>query len=542
MLTNVLNKVYNRKDIRLPANGIVLRKVYYSTFYKGETLVESVAKQYIEHLLTYAHKHGLIHAMDITLSRNLILDLLKINSPWNEQNNATDTLPPTDIDTILAPILDYACDMGFIEQNTTTQRDLFEGKIFAHLTPRQSEIETTFKNIHNTQGIECATDYFYNLSKATNYIKTNRIKKDLYWKHPTPYGDIEITINLSKPEKDPRDIAAQKEKEQSQYPKCLLCIENVGYAGHINHPPRQNHRILPITLGGEQWFFQYSPYSYYNEHCIPLNAAHIPIKISQSTFVKLFDFLEIMPHYFIGSNSDLPISGGSILSHDHFQGGKHRFALDRAKPTKTFKIGAVQASILNWPMSVIRLNGEKNDLIQTATNILSSWGSYNNQPLEIISHTQNTPHNTITPIARLNKNSYELDLVLRNNRTNNEHPLGIFHPHSHLHHIKKENIGLIEVMGLAILPGRLKKEISIIEDILNDKCCATQAPDHHKQWVTELAMEMTNKDTCPDDVIKTSIGNKFVEVLCNAGVFKQDQQGQNAFEDFVKQSGGVPCK
>ena len=496
--------------------------------------------QNVKQLLAYAELHGLLSGMDIILAENLILDLLQIKTPWDNG----ETTPQTDIDAILAPILDYALEQGLISQDTVTARDIFEGRIFTFLTPRQREIETDFKDIQKNEGIEKATDYFYSLSKATNYIKTNRIKKDVYWKHQSPYVDMEITINLSKPEKDPKDIAAAKDAPTG-YPKCLLCIENVGYPGHMAHPPRQNHRILPITLGGEQWYFQYSPYSYYNEHCIPLNAQHRPIQISEATFVKLFDFLEIMPHYFVGSNADLPISGGSILSHDHFQGGRHKFPIDFAKVEKTFKIGEVHAHILAWPMSVLRLVGDKDEILKTASKILAEWRNYSNESIEILSHTNNTPHNTITPIARVNQGQYELDLVLRNNRTNDKHPLGIFHPHNEVHHIKKENIGLIEVMGLAILPGRLKGEIEDIKEILRGRREITASLDQHKDWIRELKasdksiVSQQNAESSINDLIKHSIGNKFVEVLRHAGVFKEDMEGREAFTKFVIKCGGV---
>ena len=455
----------------------------------------------VEQLLMYAEKHNLAEGLDITLARNLLLDLLQIPAPYHGE-----PLPAVkNITEILSPLSDYAFARGLIEENTVTRRDLFEAKIMGMLIPRNNEISKKFFALKEEAGTSAATDYFYNLSAATNYIQTERIKKNLSWLTPTDFGELQITINLSKPEKDPRDIAKALTDASATYPECLLCVENVGYAGHLNHPARQNHRIIPLTLGGEQWYFQYSPYLYYNEHCIPLNAKHVPIKIGQATFEKLFDFLEIFPHYFVGSNADLPIVGGSILSHDHFQGGRHTFPIENATVLREFSFeNGVTAEIIKWPMSVLRLKStDRNLLTKTAVHILGKWRGHADG--DIIPYSGSTPHNTITPIARI-KQGYELDLVLRNNRTCEEHPDGIFHPHQNVHHIKKENIGLIEVMGLAILPGRLADTLPIDAEELRRR--------------------------------ELYIGENFLEALTHAGVYKTTQGGLAGFEKFIKLCGG----
>ncbi|MCL1863142.1 MAG: UDP-glucose--hexose-1-phosphate uridylyltransferase [Defluviitaleaceae bacterium] len=428
----------------------------------------------IEPLLKYAENEGLISGLDIILARNLLLDLLDIKNPADSDFDTTKSLS-----NILAPIFEYAgC-------KTITECDLLEGRIMGILTPRQQEVTTKFYSLLQKQGD--ALDYFYKLSCATNYIKTERIKKNLAWKHNTDFGELEITINLSKPEKDPKEIAQAITQKDVSYPKCLLCIENVGYAGHINHPARQNHRIIPIDLCGEDWYLQYSPYAYYTEHCIPLCGEHRPISINKTTFEKLLAFLELFPHYFVGSNADLPIVGGSILNHDHFQGGRYNFPIEKAKSIKSYTLMGIKAEILKWPMSAIRLKSKNSKhIINASTAILEKWRGYSDESVGIFAHSGNTPHNTITPIARINADGeYEFDLVLRNNRTSEEYPDGIFHPHPHVHHIKKENIGLIEVMGLAILPGRLAQEVE-------------KAPDEQKNYMGEV----------------------FLEVLTHAGVFK----------------------
>jgi len=451
----------------------------------------------IERLLKYAENHGLITGLDIIIARNTLLELF--DCPPFEGETAGDFC---DLDAILNPLLDYAHEKGLIEHNNTTCRDLFEGKIMGILTPSQAEVEATFLSLEKSKGIQAATDYFYTLSSDTNYIKTKRIQKNLHWMHKTDFGELEITINLSKPEKDPKEIALAGQAASTNYPKCLLCIENVGFAGNINHPARQNHRIVPVALGGEDWFLQYSPYLYYNEHCIPLCAQHRPIAINASTFDRLLDFLERFPHYFVGSNADLPIVGGSLLSHDHFQGGRHTFPIEKARAIKAYTIMGVHAEMIKWPMSVIRLKSKcRQKITAAAVAILEKWKNYEDASADIIPYSGDTPHNTITPIARMNAaGEYEFDLVLRNNRTTEQYPDGIFHPHPHVHHIKKENIGLIEVMGLAILPGRLAS------DVLN-------APSRK--------------------ALEAEIGDIFLEVLTHAGVFKTCDKGFEAFERFI---------
>ena len=453
----------------------------------------------IDQLLKYAENHGLVSGSDIIMSRNLLLDLLKINQPATYDSGLCHD---TDLESILAALLQYAYENGLIEDNTTTYRDLFESKIMGILTPRHAEVIAKFNAFSNKAD---AVNYFYALSKATNYIKTARIQKNLRWMHPTECGELEITINLSKPEKDPKEIAKALTATEKTYPKCLLCVENVGFAGHINHPSRQNHRIIPITLGDEDWYLQYSPYAYYNEHCIPLCGQHRPIAIHRGTFEKLLDFLQLFPQYFVGSNADLPIVGGSILNHDHFQGGRHKFPIEKAAAYAEYTLMGVKAELIKWPMSVIRLSSKhRSEIVNAATDILAKWRGYEDETVNIIPYSGKTPHNTVTPIARINsQNEYEFDLVLRNNRTNADYPDGIFHPHPHVHHIKKENIGLIEVMGLAILPGRLATQLN----------------------VTDRSGEMAY------------IGETFHEVLKHAGVFKSDSSGMEAFHRFLKTCG-----
>ncbi|WP_315116308.1 UDP-glucose--hexose-1-phosphate uridylyltransferase [uncultured Clostridium sp.] len=512
----------------------------------------NVAKE-VERLLQYALKHKLIEKWDVISSRNTLLDLLNIDEPYDkvlESENFHSVTP------ILNNILDYANECGLLSINTTTYRDLLDSKIMGLLMPRQSEIVNKFYNIYNTEGAKKATEYYYNLSTDSNYIRIDRTNKNLYWKENTPYGDIEITINLSKPEKDPRDIAASKLKENSNYPKCLLCLENVGYAGHVNHPGRQNHRVIPINLGEEQWYLQYSPYVYYNEHSILFYEKHIPMSITEKTFERIVYFLDQFPHYFIGSNADLPIVGGSILNHEHYQGGKHTFPMVKAPIEYYFENEEfihVKGGIVKWPMSVIRLSSKnKNQLIFLSNKILNLWREYKDEALEILPYSmiqgEKFFHNTITPIGRINSiGEYEIDLVLRNNRTNEEHPYGIFHPHSYLHHIKKENIGLIEVMGLAVLPGRLNEELKEIENILMegvkrlDKIREDENSNMKKHlfWIESMIYKYENictKDYAKE-IIKREIGEKFIEILSDAGVFKRDKDGMEGFIRFMKEIG-----
>lgn len=504
-------------------------------------------------LVQFGRERGLLGEGDDVVATNALLDLLRVEEPYSGE------LPQQQEESvtgILERILDYAAETGILPDNSTTYRDLLDAKIMGLLMPRQSEVEREFWRNGQEQSIEAATDRFYQLSVDSNYIRMDRIKKNQYWLAPTEYGDMEITINLSKPEKDPKEIAAERSLPQSNYPKCLLCVENVGYAGRLNHPARQNHRVISIQLAGEPWFFQYSPYVYYNEHCIVLSASHTPMKVSRNTFVRLLDFIGEFRHYFVGSNADLPIVGGSILNHDHFQGGRHKFPMEKAPVEKEYTHPAypqLKAGRVKWPMSVIRISSpSKKDLIQVADDLLNGWRGYSDPAVGVYSETDKdgvkTPHNTITPIARKNADGeYELDLVLRNNRTSEEHPLGIFHPHENLHHIKKENIGLIEVMGLAVLPGRLKQELEAIRDILTGKTPFSseikEQPEHalhkHADWIAELAEKYGTKleEQKGALVLQTEVGNKFTEVLGDAGVYKRDSLGLAAFDRLMEQMG-----
>ncbi len=460
----------------------------------------------IEILLSYAKRHSLIDELDGIVARNALLALFDFSEPWNAilEEELSD-----EIDDILAPLLDYAYAQGRFPDNTTLYRDLFEDQIMACLTPRQSQWSQKFYRDLAAKGHVAAAEELFSLSKATNYVKTRRIAQNLYWKTPTIYGDLEITINLSKPEKDPKEIAAALAAPPSSYPACLLCLENIGYAGGLTHPPRRVHRVVPITLAEEAWYLQYSPYQYYEEHCIALSKAHTPIAITRDTFVRLFDFTDILPHYFIGSNADLPIVGGSILSHDHFQGGRHTFPMELAAEERFFahpKYPGLKLSVLRWPLSTLRLRGvNKAEVIEACDALLKAWQNFSNPELDILSHTNGTPHNTITPVARRESDgTYRMDLILRNNRTSDEHPDGIFHPHKELHHVKKENIGLIEAMGLAVLPGRLAQQVLSSED---------------------------------QEGKRQEIGDIFAKVLEHSGVFKRDEKGQAAFDAFLLSMG-----
>ncbi len=446
----------------------------------------------------------------------------------------------TDLEGILQRMLDHAYEVGMMEENTVAYRDLMDTKIMSTLLPRPSEVIRRFYELYK-ESPQKATDYYYKFSCDSDYIRRYRIKKDIKWVAFTEYGDLDITINLSKPEKDPKAIAAAKTAKASGYPKCLLCRENEGYAGRLNHPARQNHRIIPVTIQNDRWGLQYSPYVYYNEHCIVFNGKHVPMKIEHNTFCKLFDFVKQFPHYFVGSNADLPIVGGSILSHDHFQGGHYEFAMAKAPVEKTFQVDGfadVEAGIVKWPMSVIRLTGTDTDrIIALADVILDKWRAYTDEEAFIFAQTDGEAHNTITPIARKRNDKYELDLVLRNNITTKEHPLGVYHPHAELHHIKKENIGLIEVMGLAVLPARLKKEMEALKeailagrDLRSDEVLAK-----HADWAEQFATKYDKIDRSNiDEIVEKEIGLVFMQVLSDAGVFKRTEQGQEAFERFIK--------
>ena len=490
---------------------------------------------YIAALAEYGLKTGLITADDRIFAVNSILAALGLDD-YEEPEN----IPHMELEEILKGLLDFACSKNIIP-DSIAYRDLFDTKLMACLTPRPSEVIAKFKADYAVSPVT-ATDNYYKLSRDTDYIRRYRIAKDIKWKTETEYGELDITINLSKPEKDPKAIAAAKNAKQSGYPKCLLCPENVGYAGRLNHPARQNHRIIPVDICGEPWGFQYSPYVYYNEHCILFNTKHTPMVIDKKAFEKLFDFVSKFPHYFIGSNADLPIVGGSILSHEHFQGGNYTFAMAKANIEKEYKIKGfedVTVGRVKWPMSVIRLRSTDTDrLVELADNILTKWRGYTDEAAFIFAETDGEPHNTITPIARKNGDMYELDLVLRNNITTEEHPLGVYHPHAELHHIKKENIGLIEVMGLAVLPARLKNEMQQLADVLVTKGVSAVRSDpvleKHADWAEDFCSRRTVNADNVHEVIRDEIGKVFAKVLEHAGVYKRTPEGEAAFDRFVE--------
>jgi UDPglucose--hexose-1-phosphate uridylyltransferase len=488
------------------------------------------------------------------------MDMLDITEPSHTEEPINESDIPETATPILEALLDYAADKGLLPENTMTYRDLFDTKLMGVLMPRPSEVIERFNNIRKKHGIKEATNDFYALCQNSDYIRVSRIARNLKWNYDSPFGTLEITINLTKPEKDPKEIAALKSAPQSNYPKCALCPENVGYAGRINHPARQTLRTIPLILDGEKWHFQYSPYVYYNQHCIVLSEQHVPMQITGKTFRRLFDFIKLFPHYFIGSNADLPIVGGSILNHDHFQGGYHTFPMEKA-PIELELINSqypdVKAGIIHWPMSALRLSARDSaSLEELAEYILNLWRKYSDPDADILAESINekgekVPHNTITPIARMNKKGlYELDLVFRNNRTSLEHPLGIFHPHAELHHIKKENIGLIEVMGLFILPGRLQKELKYIQEILTgtkkldrEELSNPAHPLHqHFHWIQELISVYGTEveDQQAKAIIEKAVGEKCVKVLEHAGVFKATPEGRDAFKRFLKTAGFTP--
>ena len=487
--------------------------------------------QAIADLVAYAVRTGLIEEADRVWAANGLLEALGL-SDWKEPASRERAL-----EEILKDILDWAVESGRIEDGTTS-RDLFDTKLMGRLTPRPSQVAKTFWEKYNDSP-EAATDWYYQMSQNSDYIRRYRIARDVKWVASTPYGDLDITINLSKPEKDPRAIAAAKAAPQSGYPKCLLCRENEGYAGRMNHPARQNHRIIPVTIDGKDWFFQYSPYVYYNEHCIVFNGQHVPMKIDRSAFRKLLDFVKQFPHYFVGSNADLPIVGGSILSHDHFQGGRYTFAMEKAPVEQAVSFPGfddVEAGIVKWPMSVIRLRCADDDrLVDLAEKILTVWRGYTDEAAFIFAETDGEPHNTITPIARKRDGKFELDLVLRNNITTEEYPLGVYHPHQELHHIKKENIGLIEVMGLAVLPSRLKGELADLADALVESrdIRADEALEKHADWAEELKTRYTFTRENAMDILQKEVGAVFATVLEHAGVYKCTDEGRAAFLRFI---------
>lgn len=497
----------------------------------------------IRELVQYGLLTGLVAKEDEIYTTNKLLELFgeeEYPFEFGEETERTEEEAVKRLPELLTEMMDYAVNKGIMQEDGVVYRDLFDTKIMSCLVGRPGEIIRKFWAEYE-KSPEAATEFFYKFSQDTDYIRRYRVCKDEKWIAPTKYGDLDITINLSKPEKDPKAIAAAKLAKQSGYPKCLLCVENEGYAGRINHPARQNHRIIPITINDSKWGLQYSPYVYYNEHCIVFNSQHIPMKIEHNTFVKLFDFVKQFPHYMLGSNADLPIVGGSILSHDHFQGGHYEFPMAKAEVERTFVVKGfedVKAGVVNWPMSVIRIWGKDTDrLIALADVILDSWRGYSDEASFVFAETDGEKHNTITPIARKRGEDYELDLVLRNNITTEEHPLGVFHPHANLHHIKKENIGLIEVMGLAVLPARLKKEMADLEDAIlaGADIRKDEILEKHADWVEEFLPKYqdVNAENI-HSIIQKEIGLVFMQVLEDAGVYKRTEEGQAGFDRFIE--------
>ena len=484
---------------------------------------------YLTALVEYGLKTGLIQDCDRTYIVNQLLMTMGLDSYEEE------AAPSMELEDILAGLLSDAVSRGVIEDNITA-KDLFDTKLMGVLTPLPREVRAKFAALY-AEDPQKATDWYYTLSQDTDYIRRYRIKKDLRWKTATEYGDLDITINLSKPEKDPKAIAAAKAAPQSGYPKCQLCPENEGYAGRMNHPARENHRIVPITVAGANWYLQYSPYVYYNEHCIVFNAKHTPMVIDKSAFSKLLDFVTLFPHYFVGSNADLPIVGGSILSHEHFQGGHYSFPMELSPVEREIRFAGfedIKAGIVKWPMSVIRLDGaDKARLADLADKILRAWRGYTDADAFIFAETDGVPHSTITPIARRRGSDYELDLVLRNNITTKEHPLGVYHPHAELHHIKKENIGLIEVMGLAVLPARLKGELQGLEEAILAGKPLTGDLEKHAAWVEELKARHTFTPENTTAILREEVGKVFAKVLEHAGVYGRNEAGQAAFLKFI---------
>lgn len=496
-------------------------------------------------LLDYAEDHRLVEREDREYTLNRLLEICAMEAPECAQPPRAES--PETATPILTPILEIAAARGLFP-DSGEQRDLFSAKLMGALTPHPQMVRERFERLYQSAGAQAATADFYQLCRSVDYIRVDRIAKNLRFFHDSPCGELEITINLSKPEKDPRDIAAARSAKQTGYPRCMLCVENPGYAGRIGFPARQNHRVVPLTLGGEPWYLQYSPYAYYNEHLIAFNREHVPMKISRESFVRLFDFVEKFPHYFLGSNADLPIVGGSILSHDHFQGGGHVFPMDRAKERIRLRApeADVQAWVADWPMSCIVLQGaDRAKLTELADAMLSAWRAYSDPACEILAETDGTPHNTITPVARMVDGAYRLYLVLRNNRTTPEHPLGIFHPHAELHHIKKENIGLIEVMGLFILPGRLIGEIGALERILTGEMpieAASEAGsplEKHAPWIREIAARTGTglSAEAAQAAMRAALAAKCAQVLTDAGVYKNTPEGNAGVLRFLEHIG-----
>jgi len=493
----------------------------------------------IDQLVAYAVAENLISPQDKIWAVNQLLSLLQLDE--YKPSGFKGKLPKYPC-AILHGICDYAAGKKLFSPDTVTQRDLFDTKLMGVFAAKPSEVIDRFFALQK-KSPKKATDWFFHDAKALDYVRTERLAKNVAWKARTPYGQLDITINMSKPEKDPKDIAAALHAKPADYPKCLLCKENEGYAGHIKHPARQNLRLIPLDLLKDKnpWFLQYSPYGYYNEHCILLSAKHEPMKLTENSFARLLNFVDLLPHYFIGSNADLPIVGGSILTHDHFQGGRYTFAMEKAPVERSFtlkKFPRVKAGIVKWPMSVIRLTGSKQDLIKAGYFILQKWRSYSDPSVGILAKTGNTPHNTVTPIARRRGKQFELDIVLRNNRTTDEFPMGIFHPHAEVHHIKKENIGLIEVMGLAVLPARLAQELKDLEPFLIKKDIksiqANSTLNKHAAWAEELLAGYTFTQANASEILRKEVGKVFAKVLEYAGVYKRTPEGQKGFDKFVK--------
>jgi UDPglucose--hexose-1-phosphate uridylyltransferase len=479
----------------------------------------------IKKIVLYALHHQLLEESDYSYAVNKICTVLGLDTFVDEEVTGYQVEEPS---TLLSPLLDYAVKEGLIEVDTVLNRDLFEAKIMDILIPRPSEVNKQFYELYKVEKKQ-ATQYYYNLSKKSNYIKTSRTDKNIIWTTKTEYGVLDMTINLSKPEKDPRDIINAKHSDHS-YPKCLLCKEHVGFSGR---PGRVNHRIIPVSLNNEEFYFQYSPYVYYNEHSIVLMKEHIPMNVSVKTFKRLFDFVDLFPHYFLGSNAGLPIVGGSILAHEHYQGGSYHFPIEDAEVIEEYQVNDLEIQVLKWPLSVIRLRSkDKERVINGATKLFELWEQYSDESVGIVSYTDQ-PHNAITPIARVKDGVYELDMTLRNNRTSIDYPLGIFHPHQENHNIKKENIGLIEVMGLAVLPARLKEELPVVKQALLEGSELQKEYEIHLDWLTELKEKYKGQDI--DTFINNEVGYKFMKCLEDAGVFKQTETGLHAFQTFVKE-------
>ena len=508
----------------------------------------------IDGLLDYAEAKSLIFPEDRTYCHNRLLHLMQMDAPGAKFGSAaidgpdgaadqpaeeeSETALEAQLPRLLETLCDNAVEKGFLQDSVVT-RDLFDSLLMDSVTPYPHEVQAIFRALYD-QDPGIATDWFYDFSRNTNYIRRDRIARDRKWVYSGPYGDLDITINLSKPEKDPRAIAAARNLPQTDYPRCQLCAENEGYYGRLNHPGRSNHRLVPVEIAGEDWFFQYSPYVYYNEHCIVFNSRHIPMKIDRAAFEKLFSFITQFPHYFVGSNADLPIVGGSILSHDHFQGGHYSFAMEKAPVEEEVSFPGfsdVTAGIVRWPMSVLRLrSSDPGRVIDLAEKILNSWRGYTDESVLVLAETDGVPHNTVTPIARRRREDYELDLVLRNNLTTEEFPLGVYHPHQELHHIKKENIGLIEVMGLAVLPSRLLTELDTLREAMLSGADLRTAPAtaSHADWAEEILRRRSFNAENAEAVLQEEVGSVFERVLEDAGVFKRDETGREAFRRFIR--------